>query len=280
MRIVEQSIGPRKKALMEDTQFRQLLNRFGFSWTGYRKVRKGVKKRLARRMHAIHCRNIEEYIAAIQGDREEWLQFESLMTVSISRFFRDRKLWEILRESMLPFLALKKSPVINVWSAGCASGEEIYSFKILWQDLRKSFSALPEIYMLATDMNPEYLDRARTAVYPRSSLREVPTVIRNIYFKEIGRGRYALRPGMKDEIVWQTHHLLSDPPEIEFDIIFLRNNLLTYYVNALKIPAVSRIVKRLADGGFLIIGSHESIPVELTELMPWKESTLVFQKQI
>ena len=264
---------------MEDTQFRQLLNRFGFSWTGYRNVRKGVKKRLARRMHEIRCRNIEEYIEAIEGDREERLQFESLMTVSISRFFRDRKLWEIMQGRILPLLAPKTSQAIKVWSAGCASGEEVYSFNILWENLRKSFTNISEIYILATDMSPEYLDRARAAVYPHSSMREVPKVFRSTYFEEIARGRYALRSGIRDGIVWQIHNLLSDPPAIEFDLIFLRNSLLTYYVDELKIPAISRIVNSLVYGGFLIIGSHERIPIELVDLKPWEESTVIFQKQ-
>ena len=68
---------------MEDTQFRQLLDRFGYSWAGYYRVRKGVKRRLARHMHEVRCWNIEEYIETIEGKREERIQFERLMTVSI-----------------------------------------------------------------------------------------------------------------------------------------------------------------------------------------------------
>ena len=161
-----------RKPNMEDTQFRQLLNRFGFSWAGYRKVRKGVKKRLARHMHEIRCRNIEDYIEAIEKDREERLQFERLMTVSISCFFRDREFWDIIQEKILPLLTQKESQTIKVWSAGCASGEEVYSFKILWEALRNSYTDISDICILATDMSPEYLARAKTAVYPRSSMRE------------------------------------------------------------------------------------------------------------
>jgi chemotaxis protein methyltransferase CheR len=264
---------------MEDTQFRKLLNRFGFSWSGYRKVRKGVKKRLARRMHEICCRNIEDYIEAIEKDRKERLQFECLMTVSISRFFRDWGLWDIIQERILPLLTQKASQTIKVWSAGCASGEEVYSFKILWESLRNSYTDISDVYILATDMSPEYLTKAKTAVYPRSSMREVPVTILSTYFETSARGRYALRSGVMDGIVWQVHHLLSDPPEIGFDLIFLRNNLLTYYVDEIKIPAITRIVNSLAPGGFLIIGSHERMPNEAVDLKPWRESTVIFQKQ-
>jgi len=264
---------------MEDTQFRQLLKRFGFSWTGYRKVRKGVKKRVARHMQKIRCRNIEEYIEAIEKDREELLQFERLMTVSISRFFRDRRLWEIMQERILPLLAQKTSQAVKVWSAGCASGEEVYSFKILWDGLRKSYTYISDIYILATDMNPEYIERAKTAVFPRSSMKEVPKMIRSTYFETFARGKYALKSWMRNRIVWQVQDLLSDPPGTAFDLILLRNNLLTYYVDEVKFPAVTRVVNSIAPGGFLIIGSHEKMPIEVIDLKPWEESTIIFQKE-
>jgi chemotaxis methyl-accepting protein methylase len=128
-------------------------------------------------------------------------------------------------------------------------------------------------------MSPEYMDRAKAAVYPRSSMREVPKVIRSTYFETISRGRYALRSWMKDGIVWQVHNLLSNPPGIAFDLIFLRNNLLTYYVDEFKIPAIKRIVNSLASGGFLIIGNHERMPIEVVDLKPWGKSTIIFQKR-
>ncbi len=129
-------------------------------------------------------------------------------------------------------------------------------------------------------MSPEYLDRGKAAVYPRSSMREVPKVIRSTYFETIARGRYALRSWMKDGIVWQVHNLLSNPPGIAFDLIFLRNNLLTYYLDEFKIPAITRIVNSLASGGFLIIGSHERMPIEVVDLKPWGKSKIIFQKRI
>ena len=264
---------------MEDTQFCKLLNRFGFSWAGYRRVRKGVKKRLVRHMQEMRCRTIEAYIEALEKDREERLQFERRMTVCISRFFRDLGLWEILQGRILPRLAPKASRAIKVWSAGCASGEEVYSLKILWEGLRKSTPHIPDISILATDLSPAYLDRAKTAVYPRSSMREVPEAIRSTYFETFARGRYCLRSGMRHGIVWQVHHLLSDPPGIAFDLIFLRNNLLTYYGDAVKIPAITKVVNSLAPDGFLIIGRHEKMPVEVDDLKPWEDSKIIFQKQ-
>lgn len=264
---------------MEDRQFHQVLDRFGFSRTGFRRVRKGVKKRLARHMQETGCRDIADYIGCIERDREVRLEFERLMTVSISRFFRDRRLWETLQERILPVLVKNANQVVKVWSAGCASGEEVYTFRILWEGLRKSYSRLPDLSILATDMNPAVLNRAKAAVYPPSSMREIPEAIRAAYFEISTGGNYAVSPRLRKGITWQVHHLLSDPPGSSFDLVFLRNNLLTYYRDEIKIPAFSKVIDRLPPGGFLVIGSHERIPDEPPVLKPRQDSANIFYKQ-
>lgn len=263
---------------MDDLQFCQILDRFGFSWSGFRKVRKGVKKRLAHHMQETGCRNIGEYLEALERNQEVRLQFECLMTVSISRFFRDRGLWKTFQEEILPILA-KAGQFVRVWSAGCASGEEVYSFKILWEGLRKTFAPLPVLSILGTDLCPPYLERARAAVYPPSSMKEVPDAIRSAFFESMAGGKYALKPWIKEGVEWRVHDLLSGPPGTAFDLAFLRNNLLTYYKDEVKIPALKKVVDSLAPGGFLIIGSHERMPIEPPNLKPWRDSGDIFQKQ-
>ncbi len=93
---------------MDDQQFRQLLNLFGFSWKGYRKVRKGVKKRINRHMKELGCRNMAAYLAELEKEDEARQHCELLLTVSISRFFRDREFWRTLEKKLLPELIRKK----------------------------------------------------------------------------------------------------------------------------------------------------------------------------
>ena len=265
---------------MHDTQFRQLLDHFGYSWSGYRRVRKGVKKRLVRHMHAIGYPNVDAYIAAIKGDADLRHKFELCMTVSISRFFRDRGLWEILQSEILPILIQQRSQNLKIWSAGCASGEEVYSFRILWEQMRDLQKNLPSLEILATDMHPDYLRRARMAVYPRSSLREITDTTRNAFFEKHGRARYHLIPSLKEKIIWQVHDLLLNPPEDSFDLIFLRNNLLTYYADQIVYHAFSGIINHLVPGGFLVIGGHEKLPMGFNQLIPFGGTTTIFQRQL
>jgi len=109
---------------MDDKLFRQLLEYLGLSWQGYRNVRKAVQKRVCRHIQGLGCRNMREYLEQLQRSEEVRRQCELMMTVPISRFFRDQRLWEVLGSQILPELIEIYKDRIGVWSAGCACGSE------------------------------------------------------------------------------------------------------------------------------------------------------------
>lgn len=264
---------------MEDHQFRILLQHLGLSWAGYRKVRKGVKKRIRRHMQRLNCPNMGEYLLRLDKNSEVRSQCERLMTVSISRFFRDKGMWEALRKEILPGLIKTHVKKISILSAGCASGEEVYSLKILWDTLILPDMPSPELSITATDMNTICLKRARDGIYPLSSLKEVPEQLLSSYFKPEGGGkRYSLKASMRNGISWQMHNLLSFISESKFQIIFLRNNLLTYYEDKVKKSALKKLLTYLCPRGFLIIGSHEKLPFETSELRHYGAFSYIFKK--
>ena len=268
------------EARMDDRSFRRLLDFLDLSWAGYRKVRKGVKKRVSRYMQQLDFRGMDELLLALDKNLELRRQAELLMTVSISRFFRDRRLWQALEEHLLPEIILKKGEAVKVWSAGCACGEEVYSFKILWDTMKRRFGRLPELELWATDMNPLYLEKAREGIYPASSLKELPPERRSGYFSPRPESSGAVSASLKEGISWRVHNLLAEaPPQRDFQIIFLRNNLLTYYKNEVKVPAFRRIIANLTPEGFLIIGSHEELP-GTGNLVLFPHHPNIFQKPI
>jgi chemotaxis protein methyltransferase CheR len=254
---------------MNDRQFKQLLDWFGLSWEGYFKVRKGVKKRIRRHMQEIGCLEVEQYLEALAANPQITEECRLLLTVSISRFFRDAELWRLLEYNILPGLIRpKEHDAIKVWSAGCARGEEIYSFKIVWDRLSKRFDSMPELQAWATDMNPEYIAAARRGVYSVSSLKEFPEGIAGEYLDALEqKPLYALRDFVKAGIVWERLDLLHDQPPAEgLHLVFLRNNLLTYFDHTLIQPALSRVIDRLATYGYLIIGAKEKLPASAVRL--------------
>ncbi|MGD9079887.1 MAG: CheR family methyltransferase [Desulfobacterales bacterium] len=260
---------------MDDDQFRQLLDFFDFSWTGYRKVRKGVKKRISRHMQELKCTRIDAYLDLLNQSVELRQECEKRMTVSISRFLRDRQLWYNLAEDLLPPIIEREKNALRVWSAGCARGEEVYSFKIVWNRLNIEYQKLPELELVATDIHPDYIDKARVGQYAKSSMKEVPQEIREQYFDIRKNGnRFDVKSAFKKGIEWKVQDIFSDPPGSAFDIIFIRNNLLTYYKAHLKIEGLKRIIRSLAPGGYLIVGSHEKMPSAVSNMqrhlsIPW-----------
>ena len=133
------------------------LPRLGRRWAGYRKVRRQVCRRVRRRLEELGLDGFEAYRVRLEQDAGEWEVLDGLTNVTISRFFRDRGVFEFLREQVL-------RPGMRVWSAGCASGEEPYTLALLCDGLD----------ILATDVDPAMLRRAEAARYPPSALRELP----------------------------------------------------------------------------------------------------------
>ena len=264
---------------MDDDQFGILLEYLNYSWSGYRKVRKGVKKRIQRHMQQLNCRSVTDYLIILDDEPDRRHECELLMSVSISRFFRDRRLWDMIEGRWLPDMIAKGPLELKVWSAGCACGEEVYSFKIIWDRLGQRREHLPVLELLATDRHPDYLERARSGVYNRSSLKEVPAAWHDVYF-DVRRGgrQYLIKDHLKSGIRWQLHHLSTDPPAGDFNIICLRNNILTYCRQAAQKKALTGILDSLSPGGLFIIGCHERLPFEISFLRPMPELSYVFEK--
>ncbi len=252
---------------MDDRQFQQLLDYFELSYQGYRKVRKGVKKRISRHMQQLGCKRMATYLRTLEDDPKARLECQRRLTVSISRFFRDYQFWVTLEQEIFPALISNHPKTIKVWSAGCACGQEVYSFKMVWDRLNNIFASFPKLKITATDSNSDYLEKAQAGLYTHSSLKEIPDEIRTVYFdKKSGTKLFAVKPFLKQDITWKEHNLLSEPPNSVFHIIALRNNVLTYYQDHLQKAAFKKILSRLACPGFFIVGSHEKLPFNSSNL--------------
>jgi chemotaxis protein methyltransferase CheR len=226
-------------------------------------------------MQQLRCPNMESYLDLIACNDEQRRECERRMTVSISRFFRDRKLWLDLENEILPRLLEAEKEKLKVWSAGCACGEEVYSFMIVWDRLKARLKNVPKLELIATDMHPDYIEKAKAGIYTKSSLKEIPEEMRDAYFdRKKGGNRYDIKPMLKNKIAWQIRNMFSDPPGSGFQVIFSRNNLLTYYRRDLIKAPLTKILESLNSGGWLIIGSHEKLPDESAGLTrnfstPW-----------
>jgi chemotaxis methyl-accepting protein methylase len=263
---------------MHESEFAALLDRFALSPEGYRKVRKGVQKRIVRHMQELRCPSMKAYLERLDTDGAAERQARRLMDVSISRFFRDGPLWRILEEEILPSLIADHPGGLRVWSAGCALGQEAYSFAILWALLAEKTSAMPPLDLRATDVNPAYLERAIEGIYPAGSLARVPAEARARFFRPAGRESFRVADELREGIRWQVHDLTADvPPAQNFHIVFLRNNLLTYYRDEIVDATLPAVVDSLVPGGVLVIGRKEKLPDSLEGFHPHRSVSCLYR---
>jgi chemotaxis protein methyltransferase CheR len=222
--------------------------------------------------------SLAEYLQALEEKKLLRLECDRLMTVSISRFFRDRALWQTLEHDILPTVIAQGNTQVKAWSAGCACGEEVYSLRIVWDLLSRRFEGLPGIDILATDANPLYLEKAKAGVYSKSSLKEIPESLQALFFRSLHEGTNdaSIKPAFKKNIRWQTKNLLSGVPKERFHLIFLRNNLLTYYEAGLVADAFRKVIECLEPHGYIIIGAHEKAPFITTRLIRHEKHAYVF----
>ena len=264
---------------MDDAPFRQILLALGLSWKGYRKVRQGTKRRLERFMQKQQIRSLDSFLSALANHPDLRKEAQRTATVSISRFFRDRGLWDVLENQIFPRLLVQSLRQIKVWSAGCARGEEAYSMRILWEEFSGRHRPMPALDLWATDLDEELLARAQAGLFSPSSLREVREEWRRRYFEPAAPFLLAIVPSLKEGIQWKIHDFITEePPQKDFSLIFLRNNLLTYYQEEIKKSALGRILGGLRPGGFLIVGSHEKLPEGMEGWMPSALHSSLYQR--
>jgi chemotaxis protein methyltransferase CheR len=262
---------------MDDRQFKRLLGELGYSFEGYRRVRKGVKKRIRRHMRDLACRDMTSYLGRIAASPQNREACIRRMAVPISRFMRDRPLWDALQGGWLSELHRRFGPRLQAWSAGCACGEEAYSLMIAARET--SVSAV-QMDITATDLNPVCLAKARAGVYPASSLREMPADLLSRYFSPLRRGRrYRIRPDLMDGISWCCRLTENPWPGHNYGLILLRNSVLTYCEAPQQTRVLAKVLACLRPGGTLVIGSQEKLPASLTDMAPVSASwPYVFRK--
>jgi len=257
------------------------LPRLRLHWPGFRKVRGSVCKRVTRRLHALGMRDLDAYRALLERDAAEWHVLEGLCVVPISRFWRDRIVFEQLERDALPALAHAARDAgrdaLECWSAGCAGGEEPYTLALLWHvRLQQRFPGLG-LRVLATDIDPTLLARAARGCYRASSLKELPPELREKGFERPGV-LHCVRCALRAGVEFARRDIRTQPPARSFDVILCRNLALTYFEPRLRDEVMREIIGRLRPGGALVVGLHEVLPAELGGLAPWPRLRAIWRK--
>jgi chemotaxis protein methyltransferase CheR len=250
-------------------------------WPGFRKVRRQVCKRLKRRMEILGLGDFAAYRARLEADPTEWRVLDDCCHITISRFYRDRGVFEVLRRRVLPEIAARaKREGRNAlaWSAGCASGEEPYTLKIVWDlEVASSCPGVP-LSIIATDVDETMLARARAGCFEATSLHELPLHLVDQAFDQVG-SLYCVKPRHREGIEFLYQDLRVEVPTSLFDLILCRYVAFTYFALPLQKIVLAHFVDRLLPNGYLVIAAHERLPDGDSALLPLSDAARIFEKQ-
>ncbi|MGV3531574.1 MAG: CheR family methyltransferase [Chthoniobacteraceae bacterium] len=225
-----------------------------------------LRSMFTRRQMAVGARDLAAYLHLVRDSAAAQTEMDLLVeeaTIGETYFFRHSELFDALRTVALPAILERNQPhrQLRIWSAGCSIGAELYTLSII---LRSEFAAKLEgwnVQLVGTDINRDFLRRARAGRFAEWALRNVPMDIRERYFTRAGR-EWQIKLPFKQNVTFQHHNLVTHPfPSVAqnlfgFDLILCRN-VMIYFDR----PTVQRIIHDFGDslvhGGWLAVGHAE-----------------------
>ncbi len=271
--------------LMKDTEcvrFMQwALPRLRMRWPGFRKVRRQVCKRINRRIRELRLNDVECYREYLQVHQDEWIYLDSLCRISISRFYRDKGVFDCIGDKVLPALAQltanSGNNTIKCWSAGSASGEEAYTIALVWQFVLSLDYPDIGIHITGTEVDNNLLGRAERACYPQSSVKDLPEKWLSQAFNRANK-QYCLYPEFREKVNFISQDIRLAAPDGPFHIVLCRNLAFTYFDISLQKKVLGRIFDSLLNEGILVIGIHELLPDGIAYFRPWISNMGIYRK--
>lgn len=228
----------------------------GCDLTGYK--RSTLMRRFQHRMQSININSYQSYRQYLQNDPSEWLALLDDVLINVTSFFRDRDAWVSLANEIIPQIIASKQPdePIRVWSAACASGQEVYSLVILFAEALGIESCLERVKFFATDVDEAALLQARQGIYQPREVIEIPPSVLEKYFEQTEQG-YVFHPQLRRTIVFGRHNLACDAPMSKIDLLVCRNALM-YFNAETQAKILIRFHFSLNNRGFLFLGKAET----------------------
>ncbi|MBX3137351.1 protein-glutamate O-methyltransferase CheR [Candidatus Obscuribacterales bacterium] len=245
-----------------DEELREFLadvfSRTGYDFSQYSVS--SVKRRIARIIETEGLTSLRQLWSKLLTQKSFETMFVESLSVPTTAMFRDPEVFKFLREQVLPQLA--DVPLLRVWSAGCSTGEEAYSLAILLTEA--GLYDRSRIY--ATDINEEFLNKARTGVFPIRLMTDyIVSYLESGGSEEFSSyytsayDRVLFTDKLKRNIVFAHHNLAIDASFNEFSLVFCRN-VLIYFNQDLQEKVHKLIEGSLVSGGYLVLGEKESLP--------------------
>jgi two-component system CheB/CheR fusion protein len=236
-----------------------------------------VMRRIERRMQVRHVPDLENYARLLEGDRTELNALRRELLIPVTSFFRDPVAFEVLAQTAIDTIVKERgeNQPIRIWVPGASTGEEAYSIAILFAEACARARRWPPLKLFATDVEQHNVDFGSAGVFSEAITTEVsPERLEQWFYK---RGNhFVIKNEIRQNIVFARHNLLSDPPFTRMDLVSCRN-LLIYFRSAAQDRALRRLQYALAPGGYLFLGSSETLAQLQTDFTAVNSKAKVFR---
>ncbi len=245
----------------EDIELRLLLEaifrKYHYDFRGYSIA--SIKRRLAQAKDHFNCTSYSQLQDRVLHDASLLPKLLGYLTVQVSEMFRDPSYFRAIREKVVPHL--RTYPSLKIWIAGCSTGEEVYSFVILFREEGLADRTI----FYATDINPDALKKAEAGVYDLDRLQLFTenhqksggkSSLSDYYVAAYGAASFD--KSLRQHVVFSDHSLVSDAVFGEMQLVSCRN-VLIYFDRDLQDRAIGLFKDALPHKGFLGLGAKESL---------------------
>jgi chemotaxis protein methyltransferase CheR len=256
-----------------------IFQRHGYDFRHY--ARASVKRRIQRLLEITGCARVSEMIPRLLYDEDFSQTAIQGFSIAVTEMFRDPDFYRAFRQTVVPYL--NTYPYLRVWHAGCAMGEEVYSLAIVLHEE----GLYDRATIFATDFNEAVLDKAREGIYTLKDMRQYSLNYLSAggtrSFADYYHAKYELaimEPALKRRITFASHNLATDGVFSEVQVIFCRN-VLIYFDKDLQQRVLGLFAASLAPGGFLCLGSKESLQYSavIDQFKTIDERASIYQKR-
>jgi two-component system, chemotaxis family, CheB/CheR fusion protein len=245
----------------DDVELLKILNQIQahtpFDFSEYK--RPTIIRRIAKRMTKNNISFLKDYGQFLDNNPEEINILAKEFLISVTKFFRDKHAFDVIKESSLREIIQKKLQVdtLKIWVVGCATGEEAYSMAILILEELTELKKNLEVKIFASDIDKTALQHASKGVYSEYIERDVSQERLDKYFIKQGK-TYKIRENVRKMIIFAEHDIVKQPPYGKIDLISCRN-LLIYINPILQRRILTSLHFCLNLGGYLFLGPSESL---------------------
>ncbi len=231
--------------------------RYGYDFRNYSKAH--IKRRVLHRLGTSQLLTVTDLQNKVLRDRDFFIEFLNDLSINVTELFRDPEFYKSLRENVIP--KLRTYAWFKIWHAGCATGEEVYSFAILLQEE----GLLDRCQIYATDFNQKVLEVAREGVYHKEEIEQYERNYQlsggkrklSDYYQSM-YGSVMFNKDLSSRIVFADHNLVTDSVFADVNLILCRN-VLIYFEKSLQENVVGLFYESLVPSGILCLGTKESL---------------------